>query len=105
MPKFVFAYHGGKKPESEEEGAQVMAAWQAWFAEMGDAVVDGGNPVGQSWTVSTGGVEETGGANPISGYTLIQAPDMVTAVKYAKGCPMVQSGHGSVEVAEALDIM
>ncbi|MDV7144575.1 hypothetical protein R3X27_18000 [Tropicimonas sp. TH_r6] len=104
MPKFVFAYHGGKKPESEEEGAKVMEAWQAWYAGMGDAVVDGGNPVGQSWTVKQGSVEQTGGANPISGYTLIQAPDMVTAVNYAKGCPMVQDGSGNVEVAEAFDM-
>lgn len=104
MPKFVYAYHGGKKPETEEEGAQVMAAWQAWFAKLGDAVVDGGNPVGQSWTVKKGSVEETGGANPISGYTLIQAPDIITAVKYAKDCPMVVDGSGSVEVAEAFDM-
>lgn len=104
MPKFVFAYHGGKKPESEEEGAKVMADWTAWFTAMGAAVVDGGNPVGQSWTVSAKGVEETGGANPISGYTLVQAPDMVSAIKYAKGCPMVKDGSGSVEVAEAFDM-
>ncbi|NDR57671.1 YciI family protein [Aliiruegeria sabulilitoris] len=104
MPKFVFAYHGGKQPETEEEGAQAMAAWNAWYTEMGSAVVDGGNPVGQSWTVKKGSVEQTGGANPISGYTLIQAPDMIKAVNYAKGCPMVKDGSGSVEVAEALDM-
>lgn len=104
MPKFVFAYHGGKKPESQEEGEKAMAAWSAWFDQMGDAVVDGGNPVGQSWTVSSKGVEETGGANPISGYTLIQARDMVTATNYAKKCPMVKDGSGTVEVAEAIDM-
>lgn len=104
MPKFVFAYHGGKQPESEEEGARVMAEWQAWFAEMGEAVVDGGNPVGQSWTVSAKGVEEYGGANPLSGYTLVQAPDIITATGYAKNCPMVKDGSGTVEVAEALNM-
>ncbi len=104
MPKFVFAYHGGKRPETPEEGEKVMAAWQAWFADMGDAVVDGGNPVGPSYTVHSGGVDDNGGANPISGYTLINAPDMVTATGYAKNCPMVQDGSGSVEVAETFDM-
>ncbi|MFV0333593.1 MAG: YciI family protein [Tropicimonas sp.] len=101
MPKFVFAYHGGKKPATKEEGAAAMAAWTQWFEELGPAVLNAGSPVGQSWTVSSGSVVETGGANPISGYSVIQAPDMVTAVKYAKGCPLVKAG-GSVEVAEAL---
>jgi hypothetical protein len=104
MPKFVFAYHGGKKPESAEEGAKVMAEWEAWYGAMGDAVLDGGNPVGQSYTVHAGGVDDNGGANPISGYSLIQAPNMVTATNYAKNCPMVKDGSGSVEVAEAFDM-
>ncbi len=104
MPKFVFAYHGGKKPESEAEGAKIMAEWQAWFAEMGDAVVDGGNPVGQSYTVHSGGVDDNGGANPISGYTLVQARDMVAATGYARNCPMVKDGSGTVEVAETFEM-
>ena len=104
MPKFVFAYHGGKKPESEEEGAKVMAEWMAWFEAMGPAVLDGGNPVGRSWTVHARGVDDNGGANPISGYTVIQAPDMPAAIAHAKGCPMVKDGRGSVEVAEAFDM-
>ncbi len=105
MPKYVFAYHGGKKPESAEEGAQVMAAWNAWYTGMGAAVVDGGNPVGQSWTVKTDGVTEDGGPNPLSGYSLIEASDIQAAIAHAKGCPMVQDGSGSVEVAETFEIM
>lgn len=102
MPKFLYAYHGGKQPESPEEGAKAMEAWSQWFDKMGDAVVDAGNPVGASWTVKKGTVEQTGGANPVSGYSIIQAPDMVTAVNYAKGCPMVTDGSGSIEVAEII---
>lgn len=104
MPKFVFAYHGGKKPETEEEGAAAMAKWQSWFGELGEAIVDGGAPVGMSRTVSSGGVVDDGGANPISGYTLVNAADHDTACEMAKGCPMVKDGSGSVEVAEAIDM-
>ena len=100
MPNFVFAYHGGRTPETPEEGQQAMAAWNAWFGGMGDRVVDGGNPVGMSKTVSNSGVSDDGGANPISGYSVISADSIEDACEIAKGCPMVADGSGSVEVAE-----
>lgn len=104
MPKYVFAYHGGKMPETEEEGAKVMADWMAWFGSMGDAVVDGGNPVGPSSTLnSDGSVSCDGGANPLSGYSLIQADDIQQATEFARGCPILQA-EGSVEIAEAIDM-
>ncbi|TMV04952.1 hypothetical protein FGK63_17910 [Ruegeria sediminis] len=104
MPDFVFAYHGGKAPESPEEGKQVMAAWQAWFQNLGDAVVIPGAPVGMSKTVSASGVADDGGANPISGYSVVKAADIAAATEMAKGCPMVVSGNGSVEVAEVMEM-
>lgn len=102
MPKYVFAYHGGKAPESPEEGAEAMAKWNAWFETMGGAVVDGGNPVGPSKTVSAQGVADNGGANPLSGYSIVQADTIDAAIEMAKGCPIMD--HGSVEVAEAMDM-
>jgi hypothetical protein len=46
MSNYVFAYHGGKKFESPEEGARHMAKWQAWVSGLGDAVVNPGTPLG-----------------------------------------------------------
>ena len=103
MPKFMYIYHGGKAPESPEEGAKVMAAWTAWFEGMGTAVVDGGNPAGMSKTVSANGVAEDGGANPVSGYSLVNAADHDAAVEMAKTCPILSDG-GTVEVAEAMEM-
>lgn len=102
MAKYIFAYHGGKMPETPEEGQQVMAAWQSWFAGLGSAVIDGGNPAGMSKTVTSGGVEDGGGSNPISGYSLVEADSIDAACEMAKGCPILD--HGSVEVAEAMDM-
>jgi len=102
MPDYVFAYHGGKKPESPEEGQKEMEKWGAWFAQMGDAVVNPGNPVGQSWTVSADGVSHEGGANPLSGFTVVRAESMEAAAAMAKGCPILSSG--SVEVAEVMEM-
>ena len=102
MPKFVFAYHGGKMPDTPEEGEAEMAKWGAWFESMGAAVVDGGNPVGPSKTVSESGVADNGGANPLSGYSLVNADNIDAAVEMAKGCPILK--HGTVEVAEAVEM-
>ncbi|MFW8634013.1 YciI family protein [Cribrihabitans pelagius] len=104
MPQFIFAYHGGKAPETEEEGAKVMQAWKDWMSSMGDALKVPGAPVGMSKTVSSGGVAGDGGANPLSGYSVVEAADQDAACELAKGCPMVVSSNGSVEVAEILEM-
>lgn len=104
MPKFMYIYHGGGRPETPEEGERVMAAWMKWMEGMGDAVVDGGNPAGMSRTVTAGGVEDNGGANPVSGYTLVNAADMDAACEMARGCPILEGGAGTIEVAEAMEM-
>ena len=103
MAKFIFVYHGGSgMPSTPEEGAAVMAKWQAWLGGLGAAVVDGGNPAGPSMTVGSSGVTEGGGANPMSGYSLVEADNMEAAIEMAKGCPAAIDG--TVEVAEAMEI-
>lgn len=104
MAKFVFAYHGGGRPETAEEGAKVMAAWGAWMAGIGADLLDGGCPVGLSKTVKLDSVDDNGGANPISGYSLVAAADMDAAIAIAKGCPILVGGMGSVEIAEAIEM-
>lgn len=103
MPNYLFVYHGGKKPESPDEIDAVMTAWGAWFQKLGDGVVDGGNPVGASKTVTPKSVADNGGANPASGYSIIKAGSIDEAVTHAKGCPVLQSG-GNVEVAEIIEL-
>jgi hypothetical protein len=105
MPKYLLAYHGGGSlPETESEQAAVMAEWGAWFQSLGDAVLDGGNPTVASRTIAADGtVRDGGGANPVSGYSLLSAQDLDAAVAAAKGCPIFRAG-GSVEVAEAIDM-
>ncbi|GGH28109.1 YCII-related domain-containing protein [Cribrihabitans marinus] len=104
MPQFIYVYHGGKKPDTPEEGEKSMAAWMAWFESMGDAVVEAGNPVGMSKTVSRSGVTDDGGANPVSGYSVVSAETIEAATEMAGGCPMVADGSGSIEVAEILEM-
>lgn len=104
MAKFIYIYHGGKMPETEDEKTRVMDAWGSWLGSMGAALVDGGHPLGISTTVLAGGrVEDNGGANPASGYSLIEADDIDAAVAYAKKCPILEE-DGSVEIAECFDM-
>ena len=104
MPKFIFAYHGGGKPETPEEGAAEMAKWEAWLGGMGGSCADMGAPVGMSKTVSAQGVADNGGANPLSGYSVVEAADVDAACEMAKGCPILDGGKGTVEVAPIMEM-
>jgi hypothetical protein len=104
MPKYLLSYHGGSMPESPEEGEKVMAAWNAWMGKVGSAIVDGGNPTGASKTIAAdGGVSDGGGANAVTGYTILSADSLDAAVKLAKDCPQLASG-GSIEVGELIEM-
>ena len=104
MSKFLFVYHGGKMPETQEEAGKVMAAWESWLGGMGEAVVDGGNPVGMSSTVhSDGSVSNDGGANPASGYSIISAESLEQAQNMAQGCPIREAG-GDIEIAPIMEM-
>ncbi len=103
MPKFLFVYHGGQKPDTPAAVDAVMAKWGAWLGGMGAAALDPGNPVGMSKTVSPGSVADNGGANPASGYGIFNAASLDEAVNLAKGCPILDS-NGTVEVAEIMEM-
>src|SRR5262245_6977007 len=103
MAKYLYIYHGGSRLESEEEQASVMQAWMQWFGALGASIVDGGAPVGMSKTVLSGSVRNDGGANPTSGYSIIEASSIDDATEKAAGCPILAAG-GSVEVAEIIDM-
>ncbi len=100
MPQFIFAYHGGKKPESEAAMAEVMAKWNAWIEKYKTELVNPGNPAGPSKTVSSKGVTDDGGANPLSGFSIVETKTMDDAIKVAKDCPILD--EGTVEIAELM---
>ena len=97
MGKYVYAYTGGGQPESEEEGKQVMAAWEAWLGGLGAAIVDQGAPFGASAGAKGGGTPG------LTGYSIITASSLDDAVALTGGCPIFASG-GGVEVYEAMEM-
>ncbi|MEA2676985.1 MAG: hypothetical protein QOJ81_1126 [Chloroflexota bacterium] len=104
MSNFLLLYHGGSRPEDPAEQAKVMTAWTEWFGKLGDALVDGGNPASQTRQIAAdGGVTTVNGGAP-TGYSIIKATDMDSAVALAKGCPVL-AGGASLQVAEIMDAM
>lgn len=104
MTDFMIAFHGGSMPDTPEEGAKMMAKWESWMAGLGDSMVNPGNPVGMSKTVSASGVKDDGGSNPLSGFMIVKAADIDAACQIAAGCPMVVDGSGTAEVAPIVEM-
>ena len=102
MPNYIIAYHGGKKPESPEEGGKQMEKWQAWVDGLGDAAVNPGTPLGKSRIVSSDSVSDDDGPNSLTGYSIVKADTMDAALEMAKACPFLDIG--TIEVAEVMEM-
>jgi hypothetical protein len=106
MANFVLLYIGGDMAESEAAQAAVMEAWGAWFGGLGSALVDGGNP----FTPVVKSIESNGNVihgsigTPATGYSIVTAESLDTAITMAKGCPLLQSG-GQISVYEVAPVM
>lgn len=105
MADFVLLYSGGGMPETEEEQARVMKAWDDWYKELGSSIKDGGNPFAPAAkTVSGGGSVSDLSGTPLTGYTILTADSLDSAVAMAKGSPVL-SGGGEVHVYETFPVM
>lgn len=105
MTDYLLLYRGGQMPESDEDRATAMKAWDSWMHELGPALKDGGNPFapGAAKTIdANGSVKE--GAGSASGYSILSADSLDAATEMAKGCPVLQGG-AEVEVYETFAVM
>jgi len=99
VPRFLVTYHGAGTPRPEE-AQQAMAAFMAWAASAGEALVDPGAPLGPARTVSAGSVTDGPADGPVSGYSILDAPDLDSAVALVSGHPFMSRG-GSLQVSTA----
>jgi hypothetical protein len=104
MAKYLLLFGQGKMPETDEETAEVMKAWEAWFTELGPAVADPGNPFspGAKKVATDGSVSDTTATS--GGYTVLEADSLDQAAKYATGCPVLQGG-ADITVLESFEVM
>ncbi len=106
MANFLLVYSGGGgMPATDAERKQVMDAWGAWFGKLGPAVVDPGNPISHSTSISSdGSVHEGAVGTPANGYSILKADSLNQAVEFAKGCPVLKSG-AKISVYETFPAM
>ena len=93
-------------PESEDEIAKELKAWEVWYTNLGKAVADPGNPItpAKKKIASNGAVSDGSIAPTATGYTIVEAKSIDDAVKMAKGCPVLKSG-AEVSVFETFEVM
>ena len=99
MPQYVIVYLGGDQPATPEEGKQHFSKYMDWLSSLGDSAVSPANPFKNTSTVHPDGSVTTGGTTTMSGYTIIEAESMESALSIAKACPFLDIG-GSLEVSE-----
>jgi len=103
MAQYMITYLGGDQPSSPEEGKRHFAKYKEWLASLGDSAVSPANPLKDTTTVNPDGTVTAGSTTSMSGYTIIEADSMETALEIAKSCPFLDIG-GSLEVSELMQI-
>ena len=87
MKKFLMLSYGYETPTPE-----VMAAWGAWFAKVGDRFIDTGNPLGNCVEVTkTGSRDLSPEMGAATGYSILAAENREEAEGLLEGCPIITS--------------
>jgi hypothetical protein len=107
MPKFMLIYKGeatDMADMTEEQSAEVMAKWAAWTQKVGSALADLGTPFGPGSSVIDDG--DSGAAASLTGYSIVEAADMDTAIGLADGHPYLSEGKGNyaIDIFELLPV-
>jgi len=96
MATYVFSF---RVPSGYAPDAGTVAEWQAWFGELGSALVDVGNAV-----TDYASLGEVGGSDSrMVAYSVVSAEDMDSALALAKDCPVMRVG-GGVEVGPVMEV-
>lgn len=95
MPRYLIS---NRLPEGYRGSPEAMAAWNAWFQQLGDSLSDRGNPVSKRSSLGN-----CGAGTALGGYTLVEAGDLDAALALAASCPAIDFG-GGVEVGELLQL-
>jgi hypothetical protein len=103
MAEFIFTYHGGTKPETQEDGMKCMEEWKTWAVSLGTALTNPGTPVGVTKVLTAEGVSNDVAQNPVMGFSIIEAANMEAALELLKDCPHFDLG-GTLEISEMMQM-
>ena len=103
MTKFIISYFGGEHPKSDEQKQAHFAKYQAWLAELGDAVIEPMVPFKATSVISPNGNVSQGSGVALMGHTVIEAESMEVAVALTKSCPFLDI-NGTLEISEVANL-
>ena len=108
MKKFLILYRSPISAEQQmasadpEQGQAGMDLWTAWMHKAGDALVDGGAPLGTPLSLPKGGAN---GAPFATGYSILQAGSLEEVRSLLEGHPhLLTPGGAFIDVQEMLAI-
>lgn len=103
MAKFLFLYRESledRTPPSPGEMQALAAAWQAWMAKFGPAILPGGDGLKRTGRIVRAGLVTDGpyveAKEIVVSFTVIQADDYDAAAAIARECP---PGH-TIEIRQ-----
>ena len=99
MTQYAIVYIGGDKPSTPEEGKAHFGKYMEWLKSLGDAAVSPANPLKDTRTLHPDGSTTEGSGSAMSGYTIVEAESMESALEMARSCPFLEI-NGSLEVSE-----
>lgn len=107
MPQYMMVYKGEATDVAdmaEEEASMVMAKWAEWMERTGPALSDVGTPFGLASSLVDDGSQGT--AVSLTGYSIVEAPDMDTAQSLANGHPYLSEGKGdfAIDIYEMMPV-
>lgn len=97
MDRFLVVFRGGTVGQAEGPDYNPLR-WDAWFNELGAALLDRGALSYGSVEVPTRLIGPKLSSSALSGYCIIAAADFDDAVRLAQAAPVFDE-HGSVEIA------
>ena len=102
MTNYVFAYSGGNGVAADEaERNAQMRSGVSGSDSLGRPSSTAAPRPGTAKTVGSGGSVSDGGSRGLTGYSIVSADSLDSAVELAKGCPVLEVG-GAVDVYEAI---
>jgi len=105
MARFALIYSGDQSIASRDEQDAMLAEWESWYANMGDAIAEVGDPFGASMHITAAGSTPAvgDGGMPASGYTVIDAESIEAAAAACADHPHLSRG-GSIHIFAAIDL-
>lgn len=103
MPDFMIAYHGGRKPNSKDEGMARMEKWKAWIEKLGESVINPGTPLPVSKIVTSTGIEDDNDPNSMNGFAVLNADSIDAAVNMIKSDPFLETG-GRIRISQMTEM-